>query len=319
MGQFSEKATRRPSRNYALDYRKLEPRKLLAADTLAALDDLDGHNGFVLQDEDNPSRSYVQSIGDVNGDGFDDLGYRRETLDLSTFQLGHETGVLFGRPSVGTPALGFDDQSVGEKLVLSESRHLPPFATTNEVEIRGLGDLNNDGIDDFAVYPRFAADVDPGDDHGLYVVWGRSDQLLNGSLTFELSEFTPEHGVFLKSGAVRIDGIRDEIFDVVGGDLDGDGFGDLHVVWAATVPSGLGLDFERNWIDTYYGVDGGFATEAMLTDSNPDHRVRYQSDEDQILGTFFIWDDQTIDFGGDLNGDGHADLAIGGNKRGRSQ
>jgi hypothetical protein len=176
--------------------------------------DLNGYNGFTISSSTLPvsTNTYlgfsVDGAGDVNGDGIDDLIFSGIGLDELAY-------VIFGRsdfstsidlanlsPSDGFAVTGFDAVS------------------DTPVVVSGVGDVNGDGIDDFAVgvsYSEYATNY--GGE--TYIIFG-TDQGLGS--TVDVSTLDGNNGFTLSN---------DEFFNYLGrsvssaGDINGDGIDDL--------------------------------------------------------------------------------------------
>jgi Ca2+-binding RTX toxin-like protein len=148
---------------------------------------LDGTNGFR-----NPA-ALGRALGDVNGDGFDDIVF---VHDGATY-------VLFGKAS-GFPAsndLGTVDGTNGFKI-----DGLPSPAG---IRTDAAGDVNGDGL----------ADIVVGSDSGsTYVVFGRASGF---DPTLNLASLDGSNGFRMNGGAHRSVGSA--------GDVNGDGFDDVNV------------------------------------------------------------------------------------------
>jgi parallel beta-helix repeat protein len=283
-------------------FESLETRRLLTADPRYLLDDIDGETGFYVRDSRAVSGVDFRSLGDVNHDGFDDLGYTQDGDDGSEQGL-LESGIIFGHANT-SPVINVDQLDGSQKLIIRDSRDaiLPDY-----VQIRGLGDINGDGIDDFGVLSNWQELAQPDESlYGLFIVHGRADGRFGNDGVLDLQNFSSSDGSILYTGPLGTP--RTHIDDFVAGDIDGDGFSDLHVVWSDNTEE-FHPKTTKTWVDTYYGFEGGFPAVSRL-DQTPRHR--YIADKYQFLGYGFVWKDQGIDFGGDINGDGRPDLAIGG-------
>lgn len=122
------------------------------------LSELDGDNGFIIAGNarTNLLGRLVSQVGDINGDGFDDVAIASQD----------RIHVIFGK------ANGFDS-----RLNLAELDGENGLSITNPVDaIAGIGDLNGDGVDDWAI-SHAEANVDGVVAAGkTYVIFGRVDR-----------------------------------------------------------------------------------------------------------------------------------------------
>lgn len=133
---------------------------------------LDGNNGFVIQgvDTEDLLGSSVSAAGDINNDGIDDLIIGAEGADPDGNNIAGEVYIVFGGVGLGTS--GSLDLSVldgSNSFVLLNGIDAGDLSGSS---VSGIGDINNDGIDDLIVG---ASTADP---HGKeiagesYVVFG---------------------------------------------------------------------------------------------------------------------------------------------------
>jgi Ca2+-binding RTX toxin-like protein len=156
------------------------------------LGSLNGTNGFAINGEAAGDRTgIVTGLGDVNGDGIDDIGISGRISNIGY--------VLFGQSS------GF-----GVSLNLSSLNGTNGFRVGGG--IRGAGDMNGDGIDDLSIQVGENSHVVFGKAPGFGTTLDLTN--LNGTNGFTISGSTP----LTSSNATGQ-------FD--SGDFNGDGFDDL--------------------------------------------------------------------------------------------
>jgi len=251
-------------------------------------DDLDGSNGFSITgtgDFNGAGRS-VSSAGDINGDGYDDLLIGvQSTWDAAA---PYPAFVVFGGAE-GTDADIALDQLDGSN----------GFAIAGEGNLgwalSGIGDINRDGYDDFAVAsPQLSPDFS-SQAGSAYVVLGKADGF---GAVFDVRTVDGGNG-FRVDGADYQDGLGSAISDA--GDVNGDGYADFIVSATRADPHG-----HREAGETYvvFGRAGNF-------------RPSYDADQLNGRNGFVIRGDASADYSGstvsaagDLNGDGFDDLVF---------
>ena len=220
------------------------------------------------------------AIGDVNNDGLPDFA---ASSPLWTANEGR-IYVFFGRtgPVIALAASTAD--------VLLNPGCSTCFGSVTGNSIAGLGDVNGDGIDDFAIGAPQARPSD-GDPLGrVYVVHGAED--LGGTVLLE-----PDDG---PAGAATIivgpSGNSDFGLGLAGGDLDGDGINDLLV----GAPHNDDNPFDRGAMYVFSGADGGLGGELTIADASA-----------VLAGTSELESVGHTPALGDFDGDGDLDLALG--------
>ena len=200
----------------SLAFERLEARTLLAAPTPFDLSAIDGINGFAFNGEvlDDYHGFSVQSAGDVDVDGFDDLiitspaHLGRQVSPASDPDFTGRTYLLLGGPNLA--ALDGEDGTVDGQIdlaniagqgfeITNQAAGLMPDTPENfdNVEIEnaatitatGVGDMNGDGVADIAISQPFGPDNTTPGRGRAYVIWSQSDEF-NAAIvsgTFDLS------------------------------------------------------------------------------------------------------------------------------------
>jgi hypothetical protein len=154
------------------------------------------------------------------------------------------------------------------------------------------GDINGDGLDDFIIGAPFN-DSGGTDSGAAYVIFGRA----GGFGPIDLGHLQAADG-FMIQGDRALDHAGISVSG--GGDVNGDGFGDLLV---GTSGSGQFGDDNNHNVYVIFGRPGGFAT-IDLTDLAPPTGVLVRG----ITGSNVFG---SVAAAGDVNGDGFGDIVIG--------
>ncbi len=270
------------------------------------LGNLNGANGFKLDGENNGDQSgwSVSAVGDINGDGNNDLligvqGYPNATFKGCSY-------VMFGGPEVGSSGdilLSSLNGANGFKLNGEENN-----GDASGFSVNMAGDINSDGHADLII----GAPYYPGwNSQGRsYVVFGGLG-VGNSSGVFNLSSLNGVNG-FKLNGENNNDASGWSVS--AAGDINSDGHADL-IIGAYGYPGGSNKG--RSYV--VFGGPGvgnsGIFNLSSLTGVNGFKLDGENSGDDSG------WSVGTI---GDINGDEHADLVIGAygypghNNKGRS-
>lgn len=248
------------------------------------LADIDGENGFKIiggASGDYAGRA-VSTAGDLNGDGFADVMIGADHAGLA----GPDSGaayVVFGKAD-GFGALlkvGILDGTNGFQIAGTAAGDLTGFSVSS------LGDVNGDGRDDMMIGARDASPNGAGSG-SAYVVFGSASGF---DATLDLDDLDGDNG-FRINGAAAGDRVGRSVS--AGGDINGDGIGDIIV----GAPGNAGRTY------VVFGKAGGPATlELSALNGNNGFAIVGETADD--TAGFSISD------AGDFNGDGFGDIIIG--------
>jgi methionine-rich copper-binding protein CopC len=165
---------------------------------------------------DNAGMSAV-GVGDVNGDGLADLLIGAPGADAGAKTDAGRSYVVFGTTSTAAIKLSSVAAGTGGFVINGESA-----GDASGYKVAAAGDLNGDGLADMLISAN-KADTTGGADAGrTYVVYGTTS-----TAPIELSAIAAGRGGFVIDGAGASDQSGTSV--VAGGDINGDGLGDLIV------------------------------------------------------------------------------------------
>ncbi len=225
----------------------------------------------------------VGPAGDVNGDGLDDL--------ILGAPSGNSGGPVTGEAYV---VFGVSTGS-GSSLALSDLDGTNGFRLVGDgagfgSAVAGIGDLDGDGYADIAIGRS-------GGGQGAWVVFGRSDWTATSSL--DVTALDGTDGFALEGASTG-----DALGIAVGGrgDFNGDGFSDLVVGAMGSDPGGAA---EAGSAYVVFGTSASFGSSLDLGTLDGSNGFRIDGGESGDLAGF------SVDFAGDLDGDGFDDLLVG--------
>ena len=255
----------------------------------------DGVGGFVIDENGGAwAGIMVASAGDLNADGFD---------DVLIGAPGSGTGgayLVWGKPDTDPVSLTDVELGMGGFQMIGEDNN-----EDSGRALAGGGDINGDGVPDILVGAPDGGEkdiecyIDVCNEHGLgrvYVVFGKSD-----GDPVELTDIAAGIGGFAYEGSAWAHEFGKAVD--VAGDVNGDGFDDVVV---GTRPANGGPMYRK--------------VEAMVLFGKADTEMVYGPDISKELGGGFVLRGNDVGHEsstwvagvGDIDGDGLADVAVGG-------
>ena len=161
--------------------------------------------------------------------------------------------------------------------------------------VSSVGDINGDGIDDFAIGAIHASHNGRSNSGSTYIVYGNEDGF---DANIDLSTLNIRDGF-------RIDG--ESAYDSSGvsisgaGDVNGDGYDEIIIGAYAADPNGVSYSGSTYVV---FGKDGDFASNIDLSNLTSSAGIRINGESTNDYSGYSV-------SSGDVNGDGYDDIIIG--------
>ena len=220
--------------------------------------DLDGSNGFAIPGVDvyDLSGNGVSGLGDINGDGYDDIIVGAKYGDAGGGTSG-EAYVIFGKSS-------FSDSVDPARLNGSSGFRLDGADGGDQAgfSVSEAGDVNGDGIDDLLVGAPYADPENRSSAGEVYVVFGKKSGYKS---TWDLDSLTDTEG-FVIQGIDPNDYAGHAVNTA--GDVNNDGYDDI-IIGAPGAASKKG--------ETYVLFGGDFTGDSTVSSASADDALLVSS------------------------------------------
>lgn len=281
------------------------------------LSDLTSATGFRINGF-NPNGNVgldLASIGDMNGDGIDDIAISAPGVFVTVPPLGGalrggHVYVVFGsetEPFPDTFDLRLLNGSNGFTIIGSQDATLTRITSSLQGGISEAGDFNNDGIDDLIVVTDGigALATEPESLNQARVIFGSEDGF---TATMDMADFSTSDGITISIDFSNTSQFAGRTYSVSGvGDFNNDGISDV----ALGVPT-ANYNLDGAPLPT---ISGGGAFVIMGSASATDVNISTQPPEPGVFPFYGSANNLSIGHPvegiGDINGDGYDDFLAG--------
>ncbi len=246
------------------------------------LDDLDGSNGFVVE---NPNSVYdylgleISNAGDINGDGFDDIIIGAKASFPSREPQFY---AIFGSDRGFDSSLNLADLDGNNGFVINSSE-FQGYRYSTVSSVSNAGDINGDGFDDIIIGSDY-------DGEESYIVFGSNS--IGNSGNFNLSDLDGNNGFVIQ-------GNSSDNFVSDAGDLNGDGFDDIII--SESEPLLRASNNQGKSYVVFGGSSIGSSGDFNLSELDGNNGFIFEDSDSGNIATSI----------GDFNKDGVEDIIIG--------
>ncbi len=254
---------------------------------------LNGNNGFSISESSLDMLGYsVSGIGDINGDGKNDIAIGAPYSNVGNLLKAGKAYIIFGATTFQSP-FDLNNLNGNNGFVINGLTS----ASRLGYVISGEKDFNGDGKDDIIISSPYSNVGSLSNAGRAYVIFGAS----SFQSSFNLNDLNGQNGFIISGLTSRsLLGISLKI----GEDINGDGKADIIIGADQASPNNLNMAGQAYVI---FGASS-FQSSFNLNTLNGNNGFIINGIESiGMLGA-------SVAIGGDINGDGKADIIIGANQ-----